>query len=77
MVAKRDIEEGEELTNSYVDELLSRHERQKKLLEYGFICNCDACEAQKTTTAIPLYSLSYSEFLPPIVRGSLSIGNHQ
>ncbi|KAL1918701.1 uncharacterized protein VTP21DRAFT_2723 [Calcarisporiella thermophila] len=44
----RDIEEGEELTISYVDIALPTEERRRELLErYFFICNCDLCQKRK------------------------------
>lgn len=51
VVALRDINPGEEISISYLDECaLSRsvHSRQKVLREnYMFICNCTKCEAEK------------------------------
>ncbi|KAF2731532.1 SET domain-containing protein [Polyplosphaeria fusca] len=41
--ANRRIEEGEEITDSYVPLLLSRRERQQRLDTYGFRCKCEAC----------------------------------
>lgn len=44
LVAKRDIQKGEEITFSYVDESLPTHERKKMLLvHYHFDCNCPRC----------------------------------
>ncbi|KAI5864379.1 hypothetical protein GGS23DRAFT_564089 [Durotheca rogersii] len=43
--ANRDIEEGTELTISYVPAGLPHEERRKQLSRYwGFICACDLCE---------------------------------
>lgn len=42
-VAVRDIHPGEELTISYIDGHLPRHERQKRLADWGFTCTCPHC----------------------------------
>ena len=45
--AKRDIEKGEQLFTSYIDESLPRAERQNQLdFGYGFKCNCPKCRDQ-------------------------------
>ena len=41
--AMRDIEEGEEITVSYIPLLKSTKERQTRLAQYGFECDCVAC----------------------------------
>ena len=41
--ALRDIEAGEELTMSYIDEGESLEERKVALASYGFVCGCDKC----------------------------------
>lgn len=41
--AMRPIEEGEEITISYVFVEASRAERQARLARYGFVCSCEAC----------------------------------
>lgn len=50
LVATRDIEEGEEILISYLDECAlnrSRHSRRKELMRnYLFICDCPKCEEQ-------------------------------
>ncbi|KAB0796753.1 hypothetical protein PPYR_10814 [Photinus pyralis] len=50
LVSLRDIEAGEEITISYLDECnlqRSRHSRHKVLMEnYLFVCNCLKCEEQ-------------------------------
>lgn len=50
LVATRDIEAGEEICISYLEECQrdrSRHSRRKQLMEnYVFECECDKCEAQ-------------------------------
>eukprot|EP01134_Creolimax_fragrantissima_P001710 CFRG1710T1 len=38
-----DTAKGEELTISYIDETMSREERQLALQDYGFHCTCDRC----------------------------------
>lgn len=51
LVANRDIECGEEICISYLDDCLlsrSRHSRQKELREnYLFNCSCQKCDEQK------------------------------
>ena len=51
LVALRDIEDGEEICISYLEECQrtrSRHSRQKQLREnYVFICECEKCEEEK------------------------------
>lgn len=42
--AMRDIEVGEEVTVSYIPLLKSTRERQARLGQYGFMCDCEACE---------------------------------
>lgn len=48
--AIRDIQDGEEICTSYLDECeleRSRYSRQKALSAlYLFVCNCDRCQAQ-------------------------------
>jgi hypothetical protein len=41
--AMRDIEAGEEITVSYIPLLKTKRERQARLGQYGFVCECDAC----------------------------------
>jgi len=41
--ATRRIEEGEELSVSYIPLLYTRADRQKRLDQYGFKCSCEAC----------------------------------
>ena len=41
--AMRDIEMGEEITVSYIPLLKTTNERQARLKQYGFVCDCDAC----------------------------------
>ncbi|KAK0656925.1 hypothetical protein B0T16DRAFT_316690 [Cercophora newfieldiana] len=42
-VAVQDIQEGEELTISYIDGHLPRKERQSRLSDWGFKCTCAHC----------------------------------
>ena len=42
--AMRDIAEGEEIKVSYIPLLKSRGDRQARLKQYGFTCDCEACE---------------------------------
>ncbi|KAJ8921624.1 hypothetical protein NQ315_010533 [Exocentrus adspersus] len=50
LVAVKDIEEGEEIFTSYLDECMlerSRHSRRKELMKnYLFVCKCLKCEEQ-------------------------------
>ena len=41
--AMRDIRDGEEITVSYIPLLKSTKERQARLAQYGFVCDCTAC----------------------------------
>ncbi|CAM9352257.1 unnamed protein product [Choristocarpus tenellus] len=43
VIATQDIEEGEELCQSYVDNNLALYERRALLEDYGFLCNCLRC----------------------------------
>ena len=46
-VSMKSIAESEELVQSYVDQTLPYQERQESLTDYGFICTCSLCSAQK------------------------------
>lgn len=50
LVALKDIQEGEEICISYLDECMlgrSRHSRRKELMtNYLFLCNCPKCNEQ-------------------------------
>ncbi len=47
MVALTDIEAGEEVCISYIDEEgLNLEERRAALKDYGFVCNCPRCQAE-------------------------------
>lgn len=48
-VAARDIEAGEEITVTYVNLLMTAAERQQRLAQYGFMCDCAACVGQGET----------------------------
>lgn len=41
--ALRDIAEGEEFVQSYIDQSMPFKKRQKALLDYGFQCTCEKC----------------------------------
>lgn len=45
--ASRRIEEGEELSISYIPLLHTYEDREKRLDQYGFKCTCDACALEK------------------------------
>ncbi|KAF2500040.1 SET domain-containing protein [Lophium mytilinum] len=45
--AGRDIEEGEEISISYIPLLKTTKEREQRLAQYGFTCECEACEASR------------------------------
>lgn len=43
--ASRNIEKGEEITVSYIPLLKTIKERQSRLQQYGFTCDCEACQS--------------------------------
>ena len=43
MTSLRDVEPGDELSISYIEEGLEKEERQEKLRDYGFVCKCKLC----------------------------------
>jgi hypothetical protein len=43
--ASRDIEKGEEITVSYIPLLKTTKDRQARLQQYGFTCDCPACQS--------------------------------
>jgi hypothetical protein len=47
ILALRDIEPGEEITICYVDADASLQERTRALNDYGFLCGCEKCEAER------------------------------
>jgi hypothetical protein len=47
--AARDIEEGEEITVSYIPLLKSIQERHSRLRQYGFTCDCAACQSSESS----------------------------
>lgn len=47
--ARREIGEGEELTVSYIPLLKSIKERQARLRQYGFVCDCIACQDSESS----------------------------
>ena len=50
-VLKTDVAAGDELCNSYIDVELEFAQRQRELLEYGFVCACARCVAEKPAAA--------------------------
>jgi hypothetical protein len=46
-VSLRPIAAGEEITLSYIDEEAPRRDRKRALADYGFVCACERCEAEK------------------------------
>jgi hypothetical protein len=51
VVALRDISEGEELMQSYIDKELSLQERNASLQDYGFVCDCTKCQRERGSSA--------------------------
>lgn len=47
LVAIRDIEIGEELVQSYIDQALPTKQRQDALRDYGFQCTCVRCTSEE------------------------------
>ncbi|KAN0113180.1 SET domain containing protein [Hyaloscypha variabilis] len=47
--AQREIEEGEEITVSYIPLLKAVKERQARLQQYGFVCDCAACQSEESS----------------------------
>ncbi|KAL2132578.1 hypothetical protein VTI74DRAFT_3633 [Chaetomium olivicolor] len=82
--AERPIQEGEEITISYIDNMLPKSARQRALKLYHFECNCARCkddldvyEVCQTSPVIPLNSFSLQPDLskfrsPPINRSKVS-----
>ena len=50
VIALNEIEEGEELVQSYIDQSLDINSRQAALRDYGFECRCIKCTEEKTMT---------------------------
>ena len=46
-----DVAAGTELCDSYIDLELPFADRQRELLEYGFICDCARCERERGLAA--------------------------
>ncbi|KAI0172921.1 SET domain-containing protein [Hypoxylon sp. FL1284] len=51
VIAMRDIEEGEEIAQSYVPLGLPYEDRKKSLENWGFACNCPLCSSSKSKRA--------------------------
>ena len=47
VVAQRDLQQGEELSISYIDQEMELEERREELLDYGFLCDCSKCIAEE------------------------------
>lgn len=47
--AESDIEKGVEITVSYIPLLKSIKERQARLQQYGFVCDCSACQSPESS----------------------------
>ncbi len=43
-----DIAKGEEVLSSYVEVDATQEERQKRLDQYGFKCNCPRCQLERS-----------------------------
>ncbi|EFN50876.1 hypothetical protein CHLNCDRAFT_141673 [Chlorella variabilis] len=54
ILALRDIQAGEEVTLSYIDEEAPLEERRQQLADYGFRCACDKCQAEELAEALQL-----------------------
>lgn len=46
--ASRDIEKDEEITVSYIPLLKTTKDRQARLQQYGFVCDCTACQSAES-----------------------------
>ncbi|KAI0534918.1 hypothetical protein GGR58DRAFT_29962 [Xylaria digitata] len=51
VVAVRDVQPGEELSVAYIDPVLTRSERMRRLKSWGFECTCERCTANETQVA--------------------------
>ena len=49
LLALKDIAVGDEITISYIEEEASYRERQAQLKDYGFKCECERCQREKST----------------------------
>jgi SET domain len=47
--AESDIKKGDEITVSYIPLLKSIKERQARLKQYGFVCDCTACQSTESS----------------------------
>ena len=50
--ASRDVDQGEELTISYMDKLSPYSERQKVCESFGFQCKCEYCQREKRVASV-------------------------
>jgi SET and MYND domain-containing protein 5 len=60
VIARRDIQEGEEILHSYVSEDLNAEDRILSLFGYGFLCKCARCE-RECPEAVELVSSVFPE----------------
>ncbi|KAK9840433.1 hypothetical protein WJX74_009879 [Apatococcus lobatus] len=51
IVVKKPIGKGDEITISYIDELMPYKQRQEALRDYGFTCSCKVCLEERGTAA--------------------------
>jgi hypothetical protein len=66
--AARDISKDEEITVSYIPLLKKAKDRQQRLSQYGFLCDCPGCqslESDKRRTKIADLLESLEQKLPP------------
>jgi len=47
--AASDIKKGDEITVSYIPLLKSIEDRQARLQQYGFVCDCSACQSTESS----------------------------
>lgn len=68
----RDVAQGEELTNSYIDLTLALEARQRELLEYGFTCRCPKCLREEAQAQAPPVTAAPTPPTLPVVPPSSS-----
>ena len=51
IVVKKPIGKGDEVTISYIDEVMPYKQRQEALRDYGFNCSCKVCLEERGTAA--------------------------
>jgi len=50
LLASRDIKRGEQIFISYVDEQNSKSERRQELRDHAFVCQCERCKAEPSSS---------------------------